>query len=113
VLTGGAGADKFLFNAMETSANRDTITDFAVAEDKIQFSKSVFTGFTGNSVTASMFASSTGTMLASTRLIYNNTTGVLSYDADGSGTQSQAIEVALIGVNTHAQLAASHFAIVA
>jgi Ca2+-binding RTX toxin-like protein len=98
---------------METSVNRDTIADFNLSEDKIQFSKSIFTGFTGNAVTESMFASSTGAMSASTRLIYNSTSGVLSYDADGSGTQSQAIEVALIGVNTHAQLAASHFEIVA
>jgi Ca2+-binding RTX toxin-like protein len=113
LLTGGSGADKFLFNLLETSVNRDTIADFAVSEDKIQFSKSAFTGFTGNTVTASMFASSTGTMSASTRLIYDNTTGVLSYDADGSGTQSQAIEVALIGVTNHAQLTASHFEIVA
>ena len=113
LLTGGAGADKFLFNLMETSANRETVIDFNLSEDKIQFSKAAFAGFTGNAVTASMFASSTGAMSASTRLIYNSTSGVLSYDADGSGTQSQAIEVALIGVNTHAQLTASHFEIVA
>ena len=112
VLTGGAGADKFLFNAMETSANRDTITDFAVAEDKIQFSKSVFTGLTGNAVTAAMFATSMGAMSGSTRLIYNSTTGVLSYDADGSGSQSQAIEIARIGETNHPQLSATDFQIV-
>ena len=113
VLTGGAGADKFLFNAMETSANRDTITDFAVAEDKIQFSKSVFTGLTGNAVTAAMFATAMGAMTASTRLIYNSATGVLSYDADGSGSQSRAIEIARIGETNHPQLGATDFEIVA
>jgi Ca2+-binding RTX toxin-like protein len=113
VLTGGAGADKFLFNAMETSANRDTITDFAVAEDKIQFSKSVFTGLTGNAVTAAMFATAMGAMTASTRLIYNSATGVLSYDADGSGSQSRAIEIARIGETNHPQLTATSFEIVA
>jgi len=113
VLTGGAGADKFLFNAMETSANRDTITDFAVAEDKIQFSKSVFTGLTGNAVTAAMFATAMGAMMASTRLIYNSATGVLSYDADGSGSQSRAIEIARIGETNHPQLGATDFEIVA
>ena len=114
-LTGGAGADKFLFNVMETSANKDTITDFNLSQDKIQFSKAVFTGLnTTDGSTADMalmFARSTDIMSASTRLIYNSTSGVLSYDADGSGTQSQAIEVALIGVNM--QLAATHFEIVA
>ena len=102
-----------MFNIMETSVNRDTIADFNLSEDKIQFSKAFFTGFTSDAFTASMFASSTGAMSTSTRLIYNNTTGVLSYDADGSGTQYQAIEVALIGVTSHAQLNASHFEIVA
>jgi Ca2+-binding RTX toxin-like protein len=111
-LTGGAGADKFLFNVMEMSANKDTITDFNLSQDKIQFSKSVFTNLTSTVDMASMFAYSTG-ISASTRLIYNSTSGVLSYDADGSGTQYQAIEVALIGVTSHAQLTASHFEIVA
>jgi Ca2+-binding RTX toxin-like protein len=115
LLTGGAGADRFVFSVMETSVNRDTIADFNLLEDKIQFSKSVFTGFTGFAVTESMFRSSTaGVNSASTRLYYNNQSGVLSYDADGSGTQSQAIEVALIGVNQpHAQLDAWCFEIVA
>ena len=105
-LTGGLGADKFLFNVMETTANRDTITDFSILElDKIQFSKSVFTGFTAlGSVTAAMLAIDGAVQTASTRLIYNNITGVLSYDADGSGTVQAAVEVALIGVTTHTQL---------
>jgi Ca2+-binding RTX toxin-like protein len=60
-LTGGAGLDKFLFNNMETSVNRETIADFNLSEDKIQFSKAAYTGFTGDAVAASMFASSTGT----------------------------------------------------
>jgi Ca2+-binding RTX toxin-like protein len=117
VLTGGAGADKFLFSVMETSANKDTIADFNLLEDKIQFSKAVFAGLnTADGSTAdiaSMFAKSTDIMSASTRLIYNSTSGILSYDSDGSGTQFQAVDVALIGVNTHAQLAASHFEVVA
>jgi Ca2+-binding RTX toxin-like protein len=113
VLTGGAGADKFLFNVMETSANKETIADFNVSEDKIQFSKAVFAGLSITADIASMFAKSTDTISASTRLIYNSTSGILSYDADGSGTQFQAVDVALIGVNTHAQLAATHFEVVA
>ena len=105
ILTGGLGADKFLFNVMETTANKDTITDFSILElDKIQFSKSVFNGFTAlGSVTAAMLAIDGAAQTTSTRLIYNNISGILSYDADGSGA-GQAIEVALIGLTTHTQL---------
>jgi Ca2+-binding RTX toxin-like protein len=115
-LTGGSGADKFLFNVLETTANRDTITDFLVSEgDKIQFSKSVFTGFANvlnGTITTAMLAVDGAAPTTSTRLIYSSTTGVLSYDADGSGA-GQAVEVALIGVTTHATLNTTHFEIVA
>jgi Ca2+-binding RTX toxin-like protein len=113
-LSGGLGADKFLFNVLETTANRDTITDFLVAEtDKIQFSKTVFAGFaTTGAVSTAMLAIDGAAQTTSTRLIYNNTSGILSYDADGSGA-GQAIEVALIGVTTHAALTATQFEIVA
>jgi len=113
-LSGGLGADKFLFNVLETTANRDTITDFLVAEtDKIQFSKTVFAGFaTTGAVSTAMLAIDGAAQTTSTRLIYNNTSGILSYDADGSGA-GQAIEVALIGVTTHASLTNAQFEIVA
>jgi Ca2+-binding RTX toxin-like protein len=113
-LTGGSGADKFLFNVLETTANRDTITDFSVLDgDKIQFSKSVFAGLAGlSTITTANLALDGATQTAATRLTYSNTTGVLSYDADGSGT-GQAVEVALIGVTTHAALTASQFELLA
>ena len=116
-LTGGSGADKFLFNVLETTANRDTISDFLGSEgDKIQFSKSVFTGFANvgtGTITAAMLAVDGAAQTTSTRLIYNTTSGVLSYDADGSGSAQAAVEVALIGVTTHATLNTTHFEIVA
>jgi Ca2+-binding RTX toxin-like protein len=86
-LSGGLGADKFLFNVLETTANRDTISDFLWSEgDKIQFSKSVFTGFANaGAITTTMFAIDSAIQTNATRLIYNNATGVLSYDADGLG----------------------------
>ena len=113
-LTGGSGADKFLFNVLETTANRDTITDFSVLDsDKIQFSKTVFAGLSGlSAITTANLAIDGAMQTAATRLIYSNTTGVLSYDADGSGT-AQAVEVALIGVTTHASLTTAQFELVA
>jgi Ca2+-binding RTX toxin-like protein len=114
-LTGGSGADKFLFNAMETTANRDTVTDFLVLDaDKIQFSKSAFAGFAAlGTITTAMLAIDGAAQTSATRLIYSNTTGILSYDADGSGTAQAAVEVALIGVTTHALLTTAQFELVA
>jgi Ca2+-binding RTX toxin-like protein len=114
-LTGGSGADKFLFNLVETTANRDTITDFSVLDgDKIQFSKSVFKGLGSLSfITPANLAIDGAALTAATRLIYSNTTGVLPYDADGSGRAQAAVEVALIGVTTHASLTASDFELMA
>jgi Ca2+-binding RTX toxin-like protein len=42
VVTGGAGADTFLFNAQ---SDRDFITDFTVGEDRIQIDQSWFENF--------------------------------------------------------------------
>ena len=110
-LTGGSGADRFLFNVMENNLNRDTITDFSVLEaDKIQFSKSVFTGFANaGAITTTMFAIDSAIQTNATRLIYNNATGVLSYDADGLGSVAP-VQVAFLGVTTPTQLTSAHFA---
>lgn len=40
---------------------------------------------------------------ADDRIVYNTTTGVLYYDADGSGS-SAAIQMAIIGASTHPTL---------
>jgi Ca2+-binding RTX toxin-like protein len=112
-LTGGADTDYFLFDtAMNISSNLDTITDFLSGIDKLQFSKKIFKGLgtkVGN-LTADQFWSGgdvTTAHNATDRIIYNSTTGALYYDADGSGTASSAVQVALIGVDTHPSLLAT------
>ncbi len=37
-------------------------------------------------------------------ILYNRTTGALYYDADGTGTASSAVQLAIIGTTTHAAL---------
>ena len=122
-LTGGAGTDYFLFNTVaNTTTNKDTITDFVAGTDKLQFSKAIFGGITtsggagvGTALAANEFVSSTtataGTT-ATSHLIYNSTSGVLYYDADGSGAGA-AVQVALIGTTTHPALTAADILIVA
>jgi Ca2+-binding RTX toxin-like protein len=45
---------------------------------------------------------------AGTRVIYDQTTGALSYDADGTGAGA-AVQIAIIGTTTHPALVASDF----
>ena len=85
-LTGGSGADHFVY--MLTTEGGDTITDFNVAQDTIDILVSAFGGgLTTGTDPATVFGSSANSTFgsASERFHYNTATGVLLYDADGSG----------------------------
>ena len=86
VLTGGAGNDIFSFSTA-AAGNIDVVTDYVVANDTVEMSNTIYTGLTVGTLSASLFLSS-ATGAATTvdqRVIYNSTSGALSYDADGSG----------------------------
>ena len=86
-LTGGAEYDRFVFNtALNAATNVDTITDYEVA-DQINLENSIFTALTSTGfLGASLFRNTNdGPVDASDRIIYDNATGALSYDVDGSG----------------------------
>lgn len=87
VLTGGAGNDVFVFSTYLTVAGVDRITDFSVADDTIRLEDAVFTGITSTGVlAASAFTTGTAATDAADRIIYNQSTGALLYDADGTGS---------------------------
>jgi Ca2+-binding RTX toxin-like protein len=118
VLTGGAGADLFVFSfAPNTWKNKDTLTDFQTGVDVLQFSKAVFIGL-GSSVgglAPAQFWSGAGVTTAhdaDDRIIYNTATGILYYDADGTGA-TLAVQVALLGTTTHPALTAADIEIIA
>jgi Ca2+-binding RTX toxin-like protein len=96
LLTGGAGSDRFVFDtALGTSnlGNLDTITDFVTGTDKLVLSAKIFGKFKGSSaviqVTADNLVVGAGATAkandANDYLIYDTTSDLLFYDADGSG----------------------------
>ncbi len=117
ILTGGAGNDLFVFNTTpNASTNLDTITDFVSGADKLQLSKIIFSGLgiqTGNLTSAQFWSAANVTAAhdADDRVIYNNTTGAVYYDVDGQGG-SGAIQIALIGINSHPALALTDIQII-
>ena len=118
-LTGGPGNDFFVFNTKTNNKNNvDIITDFASSKDHLQFSNAIFAGLhsvagAGTAIKANEFVSSptaTQGTTAISHLIYNSTSGVLYYDADGNAAGA-AVKVAILG--THPTLVASDILIIA
>ena len=114
-LNGGAGLDTFVFNtALSATGNKDTITDFNVADDTIQLENAIFTKLTalGTLATSYFCANATGIAADSNDFIcYNTATGVLSYDADGSGSGA-SVAFAVLGNSVHPALTAADFVVV-
>ena len=113
-LTGGLGSDSFVFNtALNATTNVDTITDFS-AGDKIALSKSIFKAFAKDKTVATdKLVYGDKAIDTNDFIIYDQATGKLYYDADGSGSKSQKIQIALIGSSdTHVTLTAADFTII-
>lgn len=101
-LAGGTGRDAFVFDTKPSrSANRDTIGDFSVKDDSLWLDNTIFTKLgKAGSVTKPALLNKGYFALDKAKdgndyLIYNRNTGVLSYDADGSGAK-KAVEIALL-----------------
>ena len=100
-LSGGAGEDVFIFDTrLNGTTNVDTITDFDAQTDSLALDDAVFSrmGARGR-IDAGQFhigQEATGT---SHRIIYDNETGSLYYDRDGSG-RAEKVLFAKIGSQT-------------
>jgi Ca2+-binding RTX toxin-like protein len=99
-LTGGAGRDFFAFDTKPAKSNVDTVTDFNVTYDTMMLSKAVFkVASTANGLIQSgAFWKGTKAHDSSDRIIYNDKTGAVYYDPDGSGSKA-AVQFAEIGKN--------------
>jgi len=86
-LTGGLGRDIFLFNTpLNSRTNRDRITDFNRGQgDRIQLENAIFQGIGGNgTLSRSQFNTGSRFTAPSQRILYNPSSGNLTYDSNGS-----------------------------
>ena len=95
-LTGGAGADKFVFNTKFGSTNVDAITDFVSGEDVLVISKKIAKKLAKN-FTEDNFVNSNKAEDSNHYLIFNSENNTLYYDADGSGSKSDAVAIVVVG----------------
>ena len=85
-LTGFLGVDTFLFTTpLNAASNVDVITDFNVVDDTIMLSNAIFGGIGLGSVAGSQFVIGAAAQDAGDRIIYNDATGAVYYDSDGTG----------------------------
>jgi Ca2+-binding RTX toxin-like protein len=112
-LTGGAGNDMFVFDAtLNAATNLDLIADFTSGADKMGLGSAIFTGLSaGDLATSAFFVAGTAAADANDRIIYNQVTGALFYDADGTGATA-AIQFATLGATTHPTIAFTDFLLI-
>ena len=113
LLTGRGGADSFLFSTTLGAGNVDRLVDFSAADDTIRLAKHVFKALSAGPLTPSAFKDLgvVGAKVdADDRILYDRAEGVLSYDADGSGTKAVAVSFAI--VETKVLLTAADFFVV-
>ena len=89
ILTGGAGADRFMFSSAIGNANIDRITDFQTGVDQLRLEDAVFAGLALGRLANAAFQLGTAANSAQDRIIYDAQTGALFYDADGDGASVQ------------------------
>jgi Ca2+-binding RTX toxin-like protein len=92
-LTGGASADTFLFSGNLDTMGRDLIVDFR-SNDLIGLSRTTFTEL-GSTITRGEFRIGSTAQDDNDRLLFNDQTGVLRYDADAEGGD-RAVVIALV-----------------
>lgn len=100
MLTGDEGQDIFIFSTKLGKGNTDRITDFNSAEDMIQLSKAAFGKIAKGVLKQSTFYKGVKAQDKNDRIGFNEKTGDLFYDADGSGTKYKAITFAKLEVGT-------------
>lgn len=108
-LVGGAGGDTFAFTTALGASNVDTIADLVSGTDRIELKQSIFSALDPGALAAAAFVQAAAATNAQQHIIYNSTTGVVSYDADGKGGSAA---IAFARLTPGQALAASDFVVV-
>ena len=88
-LTGGAGADRFVFSTILGSGNIDRVTDFSAGIDQLRLDDAIFAGLSTGRLANAAFEVGSAAASAQDRIIYNDQTGALFFDPDGTGAAVQ------------------------
>ena len=99
-LTGGGGQDSFVFSSALKN-NTDTITDFVSGTDRIQLASKLVPKLKNDRDLSDNFALGQA-QDSNDYLVFNTSNGTLYYDADGSGTKSAPLAIAIIGSSLQA-----------
>jgi serralysin len=95
-LVGGANSDTFTFSTALGAGNVDTIQGYSSVSDTIRLDSAIFTGLSLGSLSFSAFRVGAAAADATDRIIYNDVTGALFFDLDGSATRSAQIQFATL-----------------
>ena len=110
VLIGGAGADVFVLG--NTAADRDAISDFVSGVDLLEISVGLFGGgLVAGGDASGHFLSAKKATAATATFLYDQASGRLSFDADGTGSNSGAVFIGTF--DNHEVLRASDFHLIA
>ena len=94
-LIGGIGKDRFQFNSADEGI--DLIDDFDVVNDTLVVSAAGFGGgLVAGALLAEQFTIGSSAGDSSDRFIYNNLTGALFYDQDGSANNFTQVQIATL-----------------
>jgi len=89
-MQGREGADSYAFTTVLGPGNVDVILGFSAADDTIVLENNgVFVGLAAGALPASAFAIGTAAQDFNDRIIYDQATGRLFFDADGNGAGAQ------------------------
>ncbi len=100
ILLGGAGADSFALSSRVSPANADVIRDFQGGVDRLLLDLDVFTRLVGDTDLTDNLIIGAQALDSNDYLVFNASSRVLSYDADGSGTGAAIAVATLLGVST-------------
>jgi Ca2+-binding RTX toxin-like protein len=88
-ITTGTGHDRVVFDAAFGADNIDAVQDFNPSLDTFLLHSAIFTALTPGALAAGALVIGTAAADGDDRIIYDSSTGLLSYDADGAGGAAQ------------------------